>query len=35
VVTPCLLYLPVHLRAWRRRAAAPPVAGTPLPEAAD
>ncbi|NBB71242.1 MAG: AcrB/AcrD/AcrF family protein [Alphaproteobacteria bacterium] len=35
VVTPCLLYLPVHLRSRRRRAAAPPVAGTPLPEAAD
>jgi multidrug efflux pump len=37
VVTPCLLYLPAHLRARRRRGAAspPPVAGTALPEAAD
>ena len=39
VVTPCLLYLPAHLRAGRRAAAAPqparPSAATPLPEAAD
>jgi multidrug efflux pump len=35
VVTPCLLYLPVHLRAWRRGDAARPVSGAPLPEAAD
>jgi multidrug efflux pump len=37
VVTPCLLYLPAHLRARRRRGAAspPPVAGRALPEAAD
>jgi len=39
VVTPCLLYLPTHLRAGRARAAAPAAAPAPgraaLPEAAD